>query len=110
MYVFPADFGSVLTSTADQVPGQEGRRGQPLHAPGMAASIPAPRAVGAYPYRRRYRGRRSFVTAHDREGQPIPEFFDPEGTFDTLSLGTQILRSVGRWERFGTVGEWHVDL
>ena len=35
------------------------------------------------------------VTAYDREGQPIPGFFDSEGTFGIPSLGTQILRSTG---------------
>ena len=38
------------------------------------------------------------VTAYDREGQPIPGFFDSEGTFGIPSLGTQILRSTGLGE------------
>ena len=38
------------------------------------------------------------VTAYDREGQPIPGFFDSEGTFGIPSLGTQILRSAGLGE------------
>ena len=35
------------------------------------------------------------VTAYDREGQPIPGFFDSEGTFGIPPLGTRILRSAG---------------
>ena len=35
------------------------------------------------------------VTAYDREGQPIPGFFDPEGPFGIPPLGTRILRSAG---------------
>ena len=35
------------------------------------------------------------VTAYDREGQPIPEFFDPEGAFGIPPLGTRVLRSAG---------------
>ena len=38
------------------------------------------------------------VTAYDREGQPIPGFFDPEGTFGIPPLGTRILRSAGLGE------------
>ena len=38
------------------------------------------------------------VTAYDREGQPIPGFFDSEVTFGIPSLGTQILRSAGLGE------------
>ena len=39
------------------------------------------------------------VTAYDREGQPIPGFFDPEGPFGIPPLGTRILRSAGPGER-----------
>ena len=35
------------------------------------------------------------VTAYDKEGQPIPGFFDSEGTFGIPPLGTRILRSAG---------------
>ena len=35
------------------------------------------------------------VTAYDREGQPIPGFFDPEGAFGIPPLGTRVLRSAG---------------
>ena len=35
------------------------------------------------------------VTAYDREGQPIPGFFDPDGPFEIPPLGTQVFRSVG---------------
>ena len=35
------------------------------------------------------------VTAYDQEGQPIPEFFDSEGTFGIPPLGSRILRSAG---------------
>ena len=35
------------------------------------------------------------VTAYDREGQPIPGFFDSEGTFGIPPLGTRVLRSTG---------------
>ena len=35
------------------------------------------------------------VTAYDREGQPIPGFFDPEGAFWIPPLGTRVLRSAG---------------
>ena len=59
------------------------------------------------------------VTAYDQEGQPIPGFFDSEGTFGIPSLGTQILRSTGAGgdsarldrgpDRYG-IGEWIADL
>ena len=35
------------------------------------------------------------VTAYDQGGQPIPGFFDSEGTFGIPPLGTRILRSAG---------------
>ena len=35
------------------------------------------------------------VTAYDQEGQPIPEFFDSEGTFEIPVLGSRVLRSTG---------------
>ena len=35
------------------------------------------------------------VTAYDQEGQPIPEFFDSEGTFGIPPLGSRVLRSAG---------------
>ena len=38
------------------------------------------------------------VTAYDREDQPIPGFFDSEGTFGIPPLGTRILRSTGAGE------------
>ena len=38
------------------------------------------------------------VTAYDQEGQPIPEFFDSEGTFEIPALGSRVLRSTGMGE------------
>ena len=35
------------------------------------------------------------VTAYDREGQPIPGFFDPEGPFEISPLGTRVFKSTG---------------
>ena len=35
------------------------------------------------------------VTAYDKEGQPIPGFFDSEATFEIPSLGNRVLRSTG---------------
>ena len=35
------------------------------------------------------------VTAYDKEGQPIPGFFDSEATFEIPALGSRVLRSTG---------------
>ena len=38
------------------------------------------------------------VTAYDKEGQPIPGFFDSEATFEIPALGSRVLRSTGMGE------------
>ena len=38
------------------------------------------------------------VTAYDKEGQPIPGFFDSEATFEIPALGIRVLRSTGMGE------------
>ncbi len=35
------------------------------------------------------------VTAYDQDGQPLPELFDSETTFEIPPLGSRVLRSVG---------------
>ena len=38
------------------------------------------------------------VTAYDQDGQPLPELFDSETTFEIPPLGSRVLRSVGTGE------------